>query len=116
VHLDGDEEVEDGDPDGSAAGPVMINSVKRRGCAEIDWLNVAEPLTGGHVHRGVSGVNGPVVIDLGMTGDTGGAYDACTTDPDWFGVGLDPTRYYVNLHNDVYPDGAIRGTLFDSII
>ncbi len=78
-----------------------------------------------HIHEGVRGTNGPVVANLawpqdGQAGDclTEGE-DADTPAPKFptREVGIvqrilnNPANFYVNIHNSVYPAGAIRGQL-----
>ena len=78
-------------------------------------------LTGLHLHAGQQGVGGPVVINSGLTG---------SVDPDGRGrlvyrvparsaadlatfreVLADPGAFYLNLHTESHPGGAIRGQL-----
>ncbi len=71
-----------------------------------------------HLHRAPAGQNGPVEVTLAWPQD-GQAAD-CLTEGE-AGKGLDPGEvqqilanpesYYVNVHNSVYPGGAIRGQL-----
>lgn len=71
-----------------------------------------------HIHRGVEGTNGPVEVNLAWPQD-GQAAD-CLTEGET-GKGLDPGEvaeilgnpegFYVNIHNNEYPAGAIRGQL-----
>lgn len=81
--------------------------------------------TGFHIHSGVAGTNGPVVIDSRLTGPlAAGANGAGTlryevevamTDVRGvaavYGVLGNPAGYYMNLHTQVNPGGAIRGQM-----
>lgn len=73
-----------------------------------------------HIHEGPEGANGPVVANLAAPGD-GNAAD-CLTEGETgkfpgnpSGIVQDilnnPGNYYVNVHNETYPGGAIRGQL-----
>jgi hypothetical protein len=74
--------------------------------------NAATPILAAHIHHGLAGVAGPVVVPLPPTGPSSGT--GCTT-----GVGrslaLDiiehPADYYVNTHNAELLTGAARGQL-----
>lgn len=73
-----------------------------------------------HIHRGAPGANGPVVANLAWPQD-GQAADCLTEgeagkfpgDPAGIVAEIltNPERFYVNLHNNEYPGGAIRGQL-----
>ena len=96
-----------GDPDGTGHATVRLNRSAGRVCAEITWSRIGTP-TAAHIHRASDGA---VKVDL--TGSvTGGA--RCTTGvaPRLVGrITEHPRRYYVNVHNQTYPAGAIQGTL-----
>lgn len=74
--------------------------------------------TAAHIHRGTSGVNGVVVVSLSAPNAPGagnpGASSGCVGG---IAAGIiaairnDPTRFYVNVHNARFPDGAVRGQL-----
>jgi hypothetical protein len=66
-------------------------------------------IIGGHIHAGVAGESGPIVIDLGITTDGDGPFEGCATVGEEGGVVLvDPTSYYLNLHTAEFPNGAVR--------
>jgi hypothetical protein len=106
-----------GDPDGTAKARVEIDIAASEVCFRFDWENIAAP-TVGHIHPGAVGVAGPPVVDLlnGISLDTLEADDdiegCVTADPGLLGqIVAAPDQYYVNLHNERFPGGAVRGQL-----
>jgi hypothetical protein len=100
-----------GDPDGN--GTVEFRVVPRRG--SICWNLYARaigPATAAHIHRGAAGVNGPPVLAL-TTPDANGRSQGCATvDPNLAReIGTAPQDFYVSVHNEALPQGAIRGQL-----
>jgi hypothetical protein len=95
-----------GDLDGSGTARLTINP----GLGEVCWtIEVAgvEPITAAHIHIGPTTEAGPVVVPLNPY--TGGCTDI---DRDLaLAIILDPSGYYVNVHNAPYPAGALRGQL-----
>jgi hypothetical protein len=72
-------------------------------------------VTAAHIHVGSAVVAGPVVVGLfsGAFAGTDSA-SACISDVDEQlikAIRQDPANYYVNIHSDVFPAGAIRGQL-----
>ncbi len=71
-----------------------------------------------HIHEGAAGTNGPVVANLAAPAD-GNAADCLTEGEEGTFVGdqtvadilANPQDYYVNVHNEKFPSGAIRGQL-----
>jgi len=120
-----------GDPNGRATAYVfgidgdpltlcyVLVDIKR-----IDELAMA-PGNGraAHIHEGARGSNGPVVANLAWPQD-GQAGDCLTEgEPGKFPTGeagivqrilTNPKMFYVNVHNSVYPAGAVRGQLADT--
>lgn len=72
-------------------------------------------ITGLHIHVGMKGANGPIVVSSGVTAftDPDGKGNVTTVvtgvDPALLQAILDdPRGYYVNLHTSVNPGGAMR--------
>src|SRR5688572_15521040 len=87
----------------------------RRLCYGIQVVDIAEPAAA-HIHRGKAGVNGPVLVTLetpNAQGRGAAVSTGCTRVSRAVAEGLvkAPRRYYVNVHNAAFPDGAVRGQL-----
>jgi hypothetical protein len=103
--LTGEKEVPGpGDPNGR--GDADVKGCKATVCYELEVERI-KPATAAHIHRGRSGVAGPVVVEL--KAPTAGSSEGCKAISKQ--LREHPWRYYVNVHNDPYPDGAIRGQL-----
>jgi hypothetical protein len=112
VELTGEAEVNaagepnQGDLDGSGTATLTVNP----GTGEVCWtIEVAgvEPITAAHIHFAPATAPGPVVVPLNPY--VGGCTDV---DRDLaLAIITDPSAYYVNVHNDPYPAGALRGQL-----
>jgi len=69
-----------------------------------------------HIHEGAAGTNGPVVVALAFP-QGGESADCISEDEADLDAGTvrdilqNPADYYVNVHNNVYPGGAVRGQL-----
>ena len=102
-----------GDPDGIGSATVLVRGTTL--CFAVIVNGIAAP-TLTHIHQEAAGINGPIVVDL-VPPSTGnpGTSSGCITDLD---AGLlneirtKPSTFYVNVHNDEFPAGAVRGQLF----
>lgn len=71
------------------------------------------PVTAIHIHRGFEGEDGPIVVDfdypnLGSTGNV-------AADPEVLSeITANPAGFYVNVHTEAFPNGAIRGQISDA--
>lgn len=131
AHLSGASEVSPttgalgaGDPDGSGDAAVRF----RGGSVDfaLSWSKIDAP-TRGHVHIGAAGVNGGIDVPFfeklvpgstdayvhqlpdsaaGITGTVEGLDPALLAS-----IAADPAGFYVNIHNDAFPAGAVRGQL-----
>ncbi|MFC0430913.1 CHRD domain-containing protein [Kutzneria buriramensis] len=79
------------------------------------WNNLQPTLA--HIHKGVFGQNGPVVVPLIASAVPAGVFAvagaATGVDPALVAdIARHPLQYYANLHSAQFPGGAARGQLF----
>jgi hypothetical protein len=102
-----------GDPDGNAIGIIRINQSDLH--FGFLWGGIASP-TAAHLHAGGVTESGPVAVPLfasagipssiwAVAGTVTVATDISTR------VSRQPSKFYLNVHNAEFPDGAIRGQL-----
>jgi hypothetical protein len=107
--LTGEKEVPGpGDPNGKGEAEVKV--YKAKVCYELEVKRI-KPATAAHIHRGAPNVAGDIVVEL--KAPTDGSSEGCKAISEHLSKKLreHPSHYYVNVHNDPYPDGAIRGQL-----
>lgn len=99
-----------GDPDGTGTAKVTADATTNTVCVDIAVRDISQP-TMAHIHRGARGVAGPPVITL--TAPARGASKECLTVEKAMAAAIiaDPAGYYVNIHTQDYPKGAIRGQI-----
>jgi hypothetical protein len=96
-----------GDPDGFGIASLVIDDVANTVSWSIIANNIVLPLTGAHIHAGAAGVNGPVIVNFNAQLSGNGLFDLDLASITAANAG----NFYVNLHNAVFPTGAIRGQL-----
>jgi CHRD domain len=119
-HLDatltGEQEVPGpGDPNGSGDAHVTVYSAKV--CYTLRAEDIGRPIAA-HIHEGRRGVAGDIVVELNTPEKVADAVffssgcerisRALASD-----LKMHPAHYYVNVHNNRFPGGAIRGQLHD---
>lgn len=106
------ERPEPGDPDGEGRATIRLRRGQGQVCFRLTADGIELPATGAHIHRGNANVAGPVVVGLrnpNARGVSSGCVAASRTLVDDI---LDsPGSFYVNVHTDQFPAGAIRGQL-----
>jgi hypothetical protein len=117
ARLTGEKEVPGpGDPDGSGRATVELFSGGV--CYELEFEDV-EGANAAHIHLGLRDEAGPVIVTLfdeesaPTDGSSSGFLEIPSEIPRALSLELreHPGRYYVNVHSEKYPDGAIRGQL-----
>ncbi len=111
--LDGASEVPTrGDADGAGTAAVNLDVSKREVCYEVSVQKIDRPV-GMHIHEGEAGKSGPVVVPFTTPTGGGTTTKGCTNaDAALIGrIAANPRNFYVNVHTDAYPQGAVRGQL-----
>lgn len=107
-----------GDPDGSGAAQVTIDVRNEKVCFTLVVLDITLPAAAAHIHEGVAGVAGDIVVTLKapveIAGTGIGVSKGCVRDlakPLLRDIRSNPGEYYVNVHTTDFPGGAVRGQL-----
>ncbi len=118
ARLTGDKEVPGpGDPNGAGRASIRLNAKRGRVCYKLSFHRIGGPVAA-HIHEAPKDEAGDVVVELftaseplpgsftAVKGCVGGVARGEIRD-----IKEHPGRYYVNIHNVRYPDGALRGQL-----
>jgi hypothetical protein len=108
--MSGSEETpDDGDSDGYGAAVVDFS---RRGriCFRIEAREI-EDATAGHIHRGAAREAGPIVVPFFEGRVPSRRRCVRVARALRAEIRRYPARFYVNVHNEDFPGGAIRGQL-----
>jgi hypothetical protein len=113
--LTGEKEVPGpGDPNG--IGKAEVKVFRAEVCYTLTFKRIA-PATAAHIHVGRKGEAGPIVVPLfdrtNNPVESPARISRCVDIKPSLSEALreHPGRYYVNVHNKPFPDGAIRGQL-----
>ncbi len=100
-----------GDEEGSGTAHVALIPSENRLCYSLEASDI-EPATKAHIHEGTAEEAGPVVVKLDPP-PVEGTSSGCTSIKRALFRNLleKPQRYYVDVHNEEFPHGAIRGQL-----
>lgn len=102
-----------GDPDGSGTATIVIDPAAGTACWELSAEGIG-PVLQSHIHVGAEGESGDVVVPLdvdGFEGTSEGCIDPMEDAAVLQEIVDSPAGYYVNLHTEEFPAGAIRGQL-----
>ena len=123
ARLTGAAETGGGDPDGIGAAAITFDIIQpavpdtgAQVCWDLTYSGLTGTPTAAHIHRGIAGASGPIVVlanntsfpNLGASSATGCA----AVDPTLAQEIMDtPSNFYVNVHTSDFGAGAIRGQL-----
>lgn len=101
-----------GDSDGTGTAVVAVDTTANRACVVFQVANITLPAAMAHIHSGVIGVAGPVIVPFAnapttaTAGSCGSAAAAVIS-----GIVAAPAGNYVNIHTSDFGNGAVRGQL-----
>jgi CHRD domain len=104
-----------GDEDGHGSATVIVDTESQTLCFGVLVTGIDTPVAA-HIHNALTGQNGPIVVPLtppasGDAGASSGCLD--NLDPQLLEAIVEgPGAFYVNVHTETFPDGALRGQLF----
>ena len=102
-----------GDPNGKGEGFFSVKPKKHKLCFQVSWVKIEQP-SAGHIHKGVEGEAGDIKVLLFDQTPPTSTVEDCVKDLKkklLKRIASNPEKFYVNVHNADYPDGAIRGQL-----
>lgn len=113
VPLAGSQVPTGGDPRGSGTVTVVVDDISNRVCVALvvrGFLPVSA-----HIHKAAAGQVGPPAVAIDTPRGTLDTSASVTCTPTSAEVVRDmiatPALYYVNVHSNAYPQGAVRGQL-----
>lgn len=104
-----------GDLGATGTAMITVNPGQQRVCWEIttgdDFAAGTTAIVGAHIHVAPATTTGPVVVPLSavIDGTSTGCANVSRQLAD--AIRKAPQTYYVNVHTNLYPAGAIRGQL-----
>jgi len=99
-----------GDNDGSGTANLTINHDKGEVCYDIAVEDIQAP-TAAHIHIGAADKSGAPKVTFKKAAD--GSWKGCASADKALlsDILKNPGNYYVNVHNQEFPNGALRGQL-----
>lgn len=106
-----------GDPDAFAVGIAFRGATPSELCVVLALFGpTSSPVTAAHIHEGASGIAGPPVITLEAPADGGSARCQDVGEALLNDIAANPGDYYMNIHTEDHPGGAVRGQLFNPFV
>ena len=110
IGLNGEKGAGDGNGRGSFSGIFKGDTL----CYGLNVTGIGKPIAA-HIHKAPRGENGDVVVPLKQPrkGSPGASSQCVDVDADVADdIKSNPGGFYVNVHNEKFPNGAIRGQIF----
>jgi hypothetical protein len=100
-----------GDPDAKGTASVRVNVGQSRVCYDLQ-VSGLDTITMAHIHKAPADAAGPVVVPLTAPGADGKSSGCAKADKAVVqDILQNPSAYYVNVHTQAFPAGALRGQL-----
>ncbi|HJQ39018.1 MAG TPA: CHRD domain-containing protein [Thermoanaerobaculia bacterium] len=113
--LTGSQEVPPRAVPGFGNATVTFDATHQNATVTITVTNLGSPINNFHIHEAPAGTNGPVVFDIIGLGGTFTNGTMTGTFPINAAVAQrilqNPSNFYVNVHTNQFPGGAVRGQL-----
>lgn len=106
-----------GDPNAFAIGFAFRGATPSELCVVLAvFAPTSSPITASHIHEGDPGAAGPPVVTLEapVDGSSADCYDVGEALVN--AIAADPGGYYINIHTEDHPGGAVRGQLFNPFV
>lgn len=112
VTMVGENETPAGDPVATGTATITIRAGQAKVCYKLADRDLSGPAIAAHIHRGAIGTEGPVLIPL-HTPNAAGKASGCAKAARALvnAILAHPSRYYVNVHTQEFPAGAVRAQL-----
>lgn len=101
-----------GDANGTGESRFIFYPNKSKICYTIQVSGIGRA-TSAHLHKAPAGRAGPVKLKLNPPQDGTSEHECIRDLGERFikKIGGNPSGYYVDVHNDAFPEGALRGQL-----
>lgn len=99
-----------GDEDGTGTARLTLVPERSEVCYEVVVEGI-DPPTAAHIHEAPAGESGDVRLDISPP--VSGEWKGCAAGDQVLleELATSPERFYVNVHNEAFPNGALRGQL-----
>lgn len=116
VAVNGTQEVPANASAGSGTATMLVDRITGQAYVTATFAGLGAPVTMAHVHRGLTGTNGPVIMPLSIAGTTAGTVSGSqflnAAQVDSFINGFT----YINIHTSLFPGGEVRGQLGNVVL
>jgi hypothetical protein len=100
------------EPNAKGTAVVRIRKDAGQVCYRLHAESITLPAVAAHIHRGGATVNGPVVVPFTAPGANGNSSGCTAAAPALIDeIVANPAGFYVNVHTQEHPAGAIRAQL-----
>ncbi len=97
---------------GSGVATLTLNPGQQEICYSFEVADIQLPAILAHIHRGLAGANGPVVVTFVPPGADGTSSGCVAVDRTLVrDIIRNPEQFYVNVHTQEFDAGALRGQI-----